>query len=332
MKESRRLFAKAVTDAGVFAVLSIVLLLIAQFVPVISIFVSLRLGGAADDRRPAPSIVERDFMRRHHRRRRDELAGSLCQFFRRFRFGGHRPDLRFVLQVPGFPGANAVLRHRYQRFRHRRRAALHRSFGGFALCRHSGPGQTVFGGMAEACFDGAPWRRFARRHDGGAYIAEMLKVFQLCCPPSLFWGRCPPPPPIILPPCSGFCGASVFIPALPPFPGMAYPVVDGVGRHRRPAVALRRQSLANSVAFGLGPKTLIYIYLPITVLAGVSLLTFLFHQYRLSRRVQVLIWILAALFLTFSFPFAAFFGLLDMIVDYRKTFAGMKKSKDNQDK
>ncbi len=79
-------------------------------------------------------------------------------------------------------------------------------------------------------------------------------------------------------------------------------------------------------------QNIFYIYIPIALISGLSLLAFLLHQYHVSRNVQIIFWILFALFMTFSLPFTLFLGLFDMVIDYRKIFAGMKKRKDNKDK
>ncbi len=79
-------------------------------------------------------------------------------------------------------------------------------------------------------------------------------------------------------------------------------------------------------------QNLFYIYFPITAISGLALLAFMFHQFRISRNVQIFLWIVFVVFLTFTLPFTLFLGLFDMIIDYRKIFAGMKNKNDMKDK
>lgn len=87
----------------------------------------------------------------------------------------------------------------------------------------------------------------------------------------------------------------------------------------------------NHEALLMVAQNILYVFAPISLLAGISLLAFIYHQFGLGTGGKVLFWLLFILFSTFTVPFAAFLGVFDMVIDYRKIFAGMKNRKDNND-
>lgn len=73
-------------------------------------------------------------------------------------------------------------------------------------------------------------------------------------------------------------------------------------------------------------KNILLCYMPILVVAGISLVRYFFVAFHAPRGVQVLLWIVAALFVSVSMMFFVLMGAADAAVDYR---SGFMKKKNN---
>lgn len=65
-------------------------------------------------------------------------------------------------------------------------------------------------------------------------------------------------------------------------------------------------------------QNILYIYLPIFMVSGVSIITYFFHMWKLSNGIRGIIWVIAVLFMSFSLPFIILMGAIDTVLDYRK--------------
>lgn len=72
---------------------------------------------------------------------------------------------------------------------------------------------------------------------------------------------------------------------------------------------------------------LLYIYFPVFLLAGISILSYFFSLWRLGKGVQVVLWIIAALFINFALPFLILMGAIDTLLDYRKILRRVTEKK-----
>lgn len=73
-------------------------------------------------------------------------------------------------------------------------------------------------------------------------------------------------------------------------------------------------------------KNILLCYMPVLVVAGISLVRYFFVALHAPRGVQIFVWVVSALFLSVSIMFFVLMGAADAAVDYR---AGFMKKKNN---
>ncbi|MDO4541379.1 MAG: YybS family protein [Bacillota bacterium] len=72
-------------------------------------------------------------------------------------------------------------------------------------------------------------------------------------------------------------------------------------------------------------QNILYIYLPLFLISGISIMSYLFRFWHLSTGAQAVIWVLCGLFMSFALPFVVIIGAVDVIVDYRNILQGLQK-------
>ncbi len=77
-------------------------------------------------------------------------------------------------------------------------------------------------------------------------------------------------------------------------------------------------------------QNILYIYLPVFLISGIALITYLFQTWHLGCATKVIIWVLCLFFITFALPFILLLGAADMLVDFRGSLRKAKKNKDNK--
>lgn len=78
--------------------------------------------------------------------------------------------------------------------------------------------------------------------------------------------------------------------------------------------------------WGIIAKNIIVCYVPVFVIAGIALLRHYFVKWNLSNGIQVFLWIMMVLFISFALVFLALIGAADTALNYR---AASKKKKNN---
>ena len=64
--------------------------------------------------------------------------------------------------------------------------------------------------------------------------------------------------------------------------------------------------------------TVLCVYVPLCLISGIALAAYFFKRFKLSRGAQIFIWIIAVLISSYALPFLVIFGVVDMVLDYRK--------------
>ena len=65
-------------------------------------------------------------------------------------------------------------------------------------------------------------------------------------------------------------------------------------------------------------QNILYIYLPLFLISGIAVMSYFFNFWRLTKGTQIVIWVLCALFISFTLPFLVLMGAVDILLDYRK--------------
>lgn len=72
-------------------------------------------------------------------------------------------------------------------------------------------------------------------------------------------------------------------------------------------------------------QNILYIYLPLFLISGISLLSYFFHTWGLTTGTKVVIWVLCLLFASFTMVFLVIMGAVDVLFDYRKYVRKVKE-------